>query len=746
MIRSALLIAALAGVANAYCPNSCSGHGDCGDNDKCICQSMWTTQDCSQRECPYGISWTTLSKNELKTQSYLTPNSDTSKSILSGGMHPYVECSNKGVCDRSTGECKCFPGYGGKGCRRSECPKGCSGHGICVLGASYNTNYGRDGRLQFEKAYWNGKKSQTCRCDSGWQGTDCSLRMCPLGIATESGCNSETTSATDVQIITLTHKKFFKDASKVGTSTDILTKVDDLEQFFTLQYTDEFNRQYTTKPISYWANELEIKQALVGLPNFMISEDIEVRKIYPLNQYYQFAHASGTSGRPTPLESIEKVTRNNLGTKARTFNKDGLFRCEQIYYEYTAHTGCNSDSDCTKMTGLAGSNVKCLQIGSASSEAGASGILDKVCVEVSSNALQKDFTADDGSTFGRRVTPNDVSCHMGDFDNDDVFAVTCTTNDDCLKCGGDMDVTGPSYTNIRAGVCDTVTKKCSWTGNSATTTLKGGPDRRSKRDGYLMDSKCMYASIIVKFIGHSGRQNTLKINTGDKYTNHRGASPKFESEGLWADKVIHAAVADVRNADKSFKSLQYKVGATDNLVRVSLTNTPDITCRNFEGATTSATPQLCNTAFAFDPKATKSCPSTSDPHTRCTGLKLNDVINDQRGWVSRNKNERDTALINMIPFTGTATKMKLSNNVDARGTTFYRASIKTCTTQEGCTAAAAKTDDTQTYPESETGSANAEFKTLFPCSSNGQCDTDTGTCVCNSEYSGESCQTKIATV
>merc|ERR1712146_882223 len=142
----------------------------------------------------------------------------------------------------------------------------------------------------------------------------------------------------------------------------------------------------------------------------------------------------------------------------------------------------------------------------------------------------------------------------------------------------------------------------------------------------------------------------------------------------------------------------------------------------------------------------RSCPSTSDPHTRCTGLKLNDVINDQRGWVSRNKNERDTALINMIPFTGTATKMKLSNNVDARGTTFYRASIKTCTTQEGCTAAAAKTDDTQTYPESETGSANAEFKTLFPCSSNGQCDTDTGTCVCNSEYSGESCQTKIATV
>jgi len=306
-----------------------------------------------------------------------------------------------------------------------------------------------------------------------------------------------------------------------------------------------------------------------------------------------------------------------------------------------------------------------------------------------------------------------------------------------------MDVTGASYTNIRAGKCDTNTNKCSFSANSASgAKLTAGTTRRNMRDGTLLDSKCMYASIIVKFTGHNGLQNTLKVNTGDKYTNYRGAAPKFMSEGLWADKVLHAAVADVRNADKSYKSLQYTVGTTDSKVKTSLVTTPVTTCRNFEGST--GTPQLCNTAFAFDPKAKKTCPTSNT--ARCTGLKINDVINDQRAWVSRNKNERDTALANTKPFTGTATVMQLSNGVNAIGTTLLRPAIKTCTTTEECTKAETKTDDTQVYTEAETGASIAEFKDLLPCSSNGQCDTDTGTCVCESEYSGEACETKTASV
>merc|ERR1719224_271794 len=83
-----LLISALATVAVAYCPNGCSGHGSCGVNDKCNCYNRpngdvaWTGADCSMRTCPKGAAWvdTVVSSNDL---------------------HPNVECSAKGICDRA---------------------------------------------------------------------------------------------------------------------------------------------------------------------------------------------------------------------------------------------------------------------------------------------------------------------------------------------------------------------------------------------------------------------------------------------------------------------------------------------------------------------------------------------------------------------------------------------------------------------------------------------------------------------
>jgi len=45
--------------------------------------------------------------------------------------HFYMECSNRGLCDRKSGNCACFDGYSGANCGRASCPNSCSGHGVC---------------------------------------------------------------------------------------------------------------------------------------------------------------------------------------------------------------------------------------------------------------------------------------------------------------------------------------------------------------------------------------------------------------------------------------------------------------------------------------------------------------------------------------------------------------------------------------------------------------------------------------
>lgn len=59
----------------------------------------------------YG-TWGTTEKYPLMV--------DSNGTVLSNTAHWYVECSNKGLCDRKSGLCKCFTGYEGSSCQRGK--------------------------------------------------------------------------------------------------------------------------------------------------------------------------------------------------------------------------------------------------------------------------------------------------------------------------------------------------------------------------------------------------------------------------------------------------------------------------------------------------------------------------------------------------------------------------------------------------------------------------------------------------
>jgi hypothetical protein len=160
-------------------PNECSGHGTCSGSPayKCTCFNGWQGGDCSERMCPTGPAWFDYPSGPEKA-------------------HALAECSNKGECDRTTGQCKCQRLFEGAGCERMTCPGSdkpwgtCSGHGRCMPMremARYSRTAQDDplevsyGENPNKPATWDAKMVNGCNCDGGWTGYDCSLRTCLKG-------------------------------------------------------------------------------------------------------------------------------------------------------------------------------------------------------------------------------------------------------------------------------------------------------------------------------------------------------------------------------------------------------------------------------------------------------------------------------------------------------------------------------------------------------------------------------------
>lgn len=155
------------------CENQCSGHGTCEVNGNCQCftgldgEDEWTGPDCSSRTCPFDFAW-------------------VGASINSNNLHPWAECSNKGICDRSSGECQCFTGYEGAACQRTVCPDNCNDQGTCWPEKHLASKAGR-----VYDAPWDAMKHVGCLCDAGYRGPACDQQECPSGADPLSGYGNE---------------------------------------------------------------------------------------------------------------------------------------------------------------------------------------------------------------------------------------------------------------------------------------------------------------------------------------------------------------------------------------------------------------------------------------------------------------------------------------------------------------------------------------------------------------------------
>lgn len=255
------LTVALVALATTYasCPGGCSGHGTCQEFDKCKCMPRWLGPDCASRQCPYGVSWVAAADNK---------NSPAGWGLE--GQHDYTECSSKGICDRDSGECECFEGYQGRGCRRTTCPNGCSGHGRC----QFNSEIMNDASyMKFNSQSWDKDMTRQCTCDRGFEGVDCSSKICPTGDDPLTECNNAVgSSRDDVQTI------YMSDTAAVSGADGHISG------FFTLTFQDMYNGIYTTRPIKITGPftdqtaidtqnvdlQSDVKNALEELPNFAI--------------------------------------------------------------------------------------------------------------------------------------------------------------------------------------------------------------------------------------------------------------------------------------------------------------------------------------------------------------------------------------------------------------------------------------------------------------------------------------------
>jgi len=254
-------------------------------------------------KCPYEIAWLDTPSAENKA-------------------HALAECAGRGICDRSTGDCSCFDGYEGKGCRRTTCPNDCSGHGTCAylkelrndVGDNFKWTGNRPTSDQYAYQFgllWDAGKSRACICDPKWTDVDCSRRMCPRGnyaLYAHTEPKPETQAVVIRNVFTpgtmdpdLRGNSQADNAAgyKIGVSPDATNGE------FALTFRTTLGEEFTTTTLDvYNLTETMVIEALSALPNKVI-EDLEV------NLYRNLTNTRDVPGVINPYKNVN--TRVGFG-------------------------------------------------------------------------------------------------------------------------------------------------------------------------------------------------------------------------------------------------------------------------------------------------------------------------------------------------------------------------------------------------------------------------------------------------
>jgi len=296
-----VVLALAAGTAYAECPNACSGHGTCGTFDECICYPNWQEADCSGRTCPFVPAHVDTPKGDLDGSadalsgtgttvvdgSTVYPHGtteqyplmvDSANNVLTNTGHAYAECGNKGICDRKSGECDCFPGYAGAGCQKAACGDAtCSGHGVCMSAQDLAAaDHGNVYNL------WDSEVTMGCKCEPGYSGPTCESKMCkhgldPLYIDDDYMTIRAPTARVLLQYVNTTDSR--TDGAASAEARDDLGNADadgkevtglSITGTYAIKFYDAFGEDYQTDPLAATAGCSEITAALESMANDVV--------------------------------------------------------------------------------------------------------------------------------------------------------------------------------------------------------------------------------------------------------------------------------------------------------------------------------------------------------------------------------------------------------------------------------------------------------------------------------------------